>query len=104
MTRFQTASIAEHRVEASIRPERDARCRRTARVLSAGRRDVRRGHDLRQREEWDEDADVDCGGPGAPKCPPDKPCREATDCVWGFCTANVCERPLASGAPGRLIE
>ncbi|MBX3224369.1 MAG: hypothetical protein KF795_27890 [Labilithrix sp.] len=40
------------------------------------------------------ETDVDCGGgapTNAPKCAAGKACREATDCVWGYCTGNVCE-------------
>jgi hypothetical protein len=36
------------------------------------------------------ETDVDCGG-GTTKCKEGKACREGTDCVWGFCTDNVCE-------------
>jgi hypothetical protein len=43
------------------------------------------------------ETDIDCGGSGAPKCAAGKSCLVATDCVWGFCTAGVCE----AHKPGR---
>src|SRR5262249_34260145 len=49
------------------------------------------------------ETDIDCGG-GAPtnasKCAAGKACREAGDCVWGFCTANVCEGHVAGRKDG----
>src|SRR6478609_323446 len=40
------------------------------------------------------ETDIDCGGgspTSAPKCAAGKTCREATDCVWGYCTGGICE-------------
>lgn len=40
------------------------------------------------------ETDIDCGGgepTNAKKCPEGKGCKAPTDCVWGFCTNNVCE-------------